>query len=34
MRFWTCPTVLEKNHAPAANIVSPATTNDRRLVAT
>ena len=34
MRFWTCPTVLAKNHAPSANSPSPIATNENRFVAT
>ena len=34
MRSWTWPTVLAKNHAPAANSAIPAITNENRLVAT
>ena len=33
-RSCTWLTVLAKNHAPAANIAVPITTNDSRLVAT
>ena len=34
MRSCTWPTVVAKNHAPAANMTSPATTKLSRLVAT